>query len=129
MLGKRSPQGNIFSADAQYLHFVGKDTFYGWLAQEGRKLFRDEDFAQLYCLDNGRTSVPPSRLVIGLLLQTHDRVSDEEAKRRADMDLGWKVALGVELDERPFAKSTLQLFRAQLLIHDQARAVFQRTLE
>lgn len=129
MLGKRSPQGNIFSADAQYLHFVGKDTFYGWLAQEGRKLFRDEDFAQLYCLDNGRTSVPPSRLVIGLLLQTHDRVSDEEAKHRADFDLRWKVALGVELDERPFAKSTLQLFRAQLVIHAAARAIFTRSLE
>jgi hypothetical protein len=129
MLGKRPSQSNLFSADAQYLDFVGKDTFYGWLAQEGRKLFRDEDFACMYCLDNGRTSVPPGRLVIALLLQTHDRVCDEEAKRRADMDLGWKVALGIKLDERPFAKSTLQLFRAQLLIHDQARQVFIRSLE
>ena len=129
MLGKRPSQSDLFSADAQYLDFVGKDTFYGWLAQEGRALFRDEDFACMYCLDNGRTSVPPSRLVIALLLQTHDRVSDEEAKRRADMDLGWKVALGIELDERSFAKSTLQLFRAQLLIHDQARQVFMRSLE
>ena len=39
------------------------------------------------------------------------------------------MALGVELDERPFAKSTLQLFRAQLVIHDQARQVFIRSLE
>jgi len=46
MLGKRSTQGNIFSADAQYLHFVGEDTFYGFLARHGRELFRDEDFAQ-----------------------------------------------------------------------------------
>jgi len=129
MLGRQPAQTKLFSADAQYLDFVGKDTFYGWLAREGRALFRDEEFACMYCLDNGRRSVPPSRLVIALLLQTHDRVSDEEAKRRADMDLGWKVALGVEIDERPFAKSTLQLFRAQLLLHAQARQIFVRTLE
>ena len=39
------------------------------------------------------------------------------------------MALGIEIDQRPFAKSTLQLFRAQLILHDQVRAVFQRSLE
>lgn len=129
MLGKRSPQGDLLSADTQYLKFVGEDSFYGFLAREGRKLFRDEEFAALYCEDNGRTSVPPSLLAIALLLQTHDRVSDEEAKARADFDLRWKVALGVEIDTRPFAKSTLQCFRAQLVIHQGARAIFVRSLE
>jgi len=129
MLGKRSPQGDLFTADIQYLKFVGEDSFYGFLAREGRRLFRDEDFAALYCEDNGRTSVPPSLLAIALLLQTHDRVSDEEAKARADFDLRWKVALGIEIDTRPFAKSTLQLFRAQLVIHEGARAMFVRSLE
>ncbi len=129
MLGKRSPQGGLFGADRQYLKFVGEDSFYGFLAREGWKLFRDEDFAALYCADNGRTSVPPSLLAIALLLQTHDRVSDEEAKARADFDLRWKVALGMEIDTRPFAKSTLQCFRAQLVIHEGARAIFRRSLE
>ena len=55
-------------------------------------------------------------LAVALVLQTYDGVSDEEAKQRADYDLRWKVALGVELDARPFAKSTLQEFRAQLVI-------------
>jgi hypothetical protein len=108
MLGKRSPQGDLFGADRQYLKFVGEDSFYGFLAREGRKLFRDEDFAALDCADNGRTSVPPSLLAIALLLQTHDRVSDDEAKARADFDLRWKMALGVEIDTRPFAKSPPQ---------------------
>ena len=129
MLGKRDPQGDLFTADTQYLKFVGEDSFYGFLAREGGRLFRDEDFAALYCLDNGRTSVPPSLLAIALLLQTHDRVSDEEAKARADFDLRWKVALGIEIDTRPFAKSTLQLFRAQLVIHEGARQLFRRSLE
>jgi IS5 family transposase/transposase len=129
MLGKREAQTDLFTADTQYLRFVGEESFYGFLARHGRELFRDEDFAQLYCLDNGRTSVPPSRLCLALLLQTHDRVSDEEAKARADFDLRWKVALGIGIDTRPFAKSTLQLFRAQLVIHEEAQTIFRRSLE
>ena len=129
MLGKRSAQRGLFEADHLYLDYVGRDTFYGFLASQRGKLFRDEEFAAIYCPDNGRASVPPSLLATALLLQTHDRVSDEEAKRRADYDLCWKVALGIGIEERPFAKSTLQLFRAHLVLHDKVRAVFQRSLE
>jgi transposase len=129
MLGKRSHQRGLFEADSQYLDFVGRDSFYGFLAKQRGQLFRDEDFAECYCPDNGRPSVAPSLLANALLLQTHDRVSDEEAKARADYDLRWKVALGIEVGERPFAKSTLQLFRAQLILKEKMRAVFVRSLE
>ena len=129
MLGKNSPQRGMFEADNLYIDYVGRDTFYGFLASQRGKLFRDEDYAELYCPDNGRASVPPSKLSIALLLQAHDRVSDQEAKARADFDLRWKVAMGIKVDERPFAKSTLQLFRAQLILHEKMRAVFLRSLE
>jgi len=129
MLGERSPQRGFFDADHMYLEFVGADTFYGFLAQHRDELFRDEDFAEFYSPDWGRPSVPPSVLATALLLQAHDRVSDEEAKARADYDLRWKVALGVEADARPFAKSTLQLFRAQLVLKEPMRAVLERSLE
>jgi len=129
VLGKRSSQRGLFEADTMYVDFVGKDTFYGWLACQRGRLFRDEDFADLYCHTNGRNSVPPSLLATALVLESYDRVSDAEAKARADYDMRWKVALGIELKERPFAKSTLQLFRAQLVIHDRARQMFRRSLQ
>ncbi len=113
MRGKRVAQGEDQRADHPYLDYVGRDSFYGFLATQWGQLFQDEDFAALYCADNGRPSVPPSLLATALLLQTYDGVSDEEAKARADFDLRWKVALGIDLDARPFAKSTLQLFRAR----------------
>ena len=72
--------------------------------------------------------MPPSLLATALLLQTHDKVSDTEAKARSDFDIRWKVALGIEIEDRPFAKSTLQVFRAQLILHDQVRAVFESSL-
>jgi hypothetical protein len=48
MLGKRSAQWGLFEADTLYADFVGKRTFYGYLASERGELFRDEDFANLY---------------------------------------------------------------------------------
>jgi transposase len=129
MLGKRGPQRGLFEADTAYGAFVGRDSFYGWLASQRGELFRDEEFAGLYVLDNGRPSVPPSLLAVALVLQTYDGVSDDEAKQRADYDLRWKVALGVELDARPFAKSTLQEFRAQLIVHAEQAAIFRKSLE
>ena len=99
MLGKRSAQHGLFEADHLYLSFVGEDSFYGFLARHRGQLFRDEEFATFYCPDNGRPSVPPSMLATALLLQTYEKVSDEEAKARADYDLRWKVALGIEVSE------------------------------
>ncbi len=50
------------------------------------------------------------------------------AKARADFDIRWKVALGIEIEDQPFAKSTLQVFRAQLILHDKVREVFEQSL-
>ena len=83
MLGQRSAQWGMFEADTMFADFVGRQNFYGFLASQRGELFRDEDFAALYCRDNGRPSVPPSLLATALVLQSYDRVSDDEAKQRA----------------------------------------------
>ena len=70
--------------------------------------------------------MPPSLLAAALLLQTYDKVSGAEAKARAHFDIRWKVALGIE--DRPFAKSTLQMFQAQLILHNKVREVFENSL-
>jgi len=72
--------------------------------------------------------VPPSLLCVALVLQYHDRCSDQEAAERAAYDQRWKVALGTRELERPFVKSTLQLFRAQLLVHERAGQLFQASI-
>jgi transposase len=129
MLGKRSPQRGFFEADTRYRDLVGPNSFYTFLAGHRGEIFRDESFAGLYAPKMGRPSVPPSLLATALVLQYHDRISDEEARDRAAYDLRWKVALGIELDDRPFAKSTLQEFRAQLILHEAQGAIFQESLE
>ena len=89
------------------------------------RLFRDAD-SEFYCPDNGRDSVPPS-----LLATAPAPVQQGQRRRgeaRADFDLRWKVALGIEAEDRPFAKSTLQVFRAQLILHGKVREVFESSL-
>ena len=82
----------------------GPGSFYGFLASLRGQLFRDEEFAELYCPDNGRDSVPPSLVATALLLQAYDKVSDAEAKQRADFDIRWKVALGWRTGPLPRAR-------------------------
>ncbi len=36
--------------------------------------------------------------------------------------------MGIEVEDRPFAKSTLQVFRAQLILHGKVREVFESSL-
>lgn len=61
MLGKRVAQMEQLEVDHPYLDFVGRDSFYGFLAARRGQLFRDEDFATLYCADNGRPDVFTAR--------------------------------------------------------------------
>jgi transposase len=125
MLGRRATQQGLFEADHLCRDHVGQDSFYGALSRLGPQLFKDEDFAGLYREEYGRPSVPPSQLCVALLLQTHDGVSDDEAIERTAYDLRWKVALGLELREKLCAKSTLQLFRAKLVVHEEYGQIFE----
>lgn len=129
MLGRRSPQRELFRPDHVYLGHVGRDSFYGLLSRKGPELFRDRDFEDLYSSKRGRPSVPPSQLCVLLLLQAKEGVSDDEAIQRTAYDLRWKVALGVELEEKLCAKSTLQLFRAKLVLHEDYGRLFERSVE
>ena len=128
MMGKRSPQDKLFAADHVYLDFVGRDTLYGYLAQNREQLFRDEDFAALYCPDNGRQSVPPSVAVSVLFLRAYEGVSFAEAVERTKYDLRWKVALGLEMEEVPMQKSALQEFEAKLVLHEMEEPLLKKSI-
>ena len=54
MLGERSEQRGLWEADRLYIDHVGRESFYGLLSSMRGRLFGDEEFAELYCADNGR---------------------------------------------------------------------------
>ena len=85
---------------------------YGLMASLRGRLFRDADFAGSTAWTTLGTGCRPA-WATALLLQSHDG-QDAEAPERTSTSL--EVALGT-VEDRPFAKSTLQVFRAQLILH------------
>src|SRR5918997_4435478 len=106
---------------------VPADSFYARLADWRDVLVDDEDYAPLYKdSPRGRPSIPPSMVVLAMLLQYHDDCSDAEAEQRMRFDLRWKHALGIGLEEEGFDATVLCRFRRKLLDHGLEHALFER---
>jgi hypothetical protein len=73
--------------------------------------------------------VPPSLAISILFLRAYEKVSFVEAVDRTKYDLRWKVALGLEMEEVPMQKSTLQEFEAKLVLHKRGEALLKKSIE
>lgn len=129
MIGKRKTQRDLFDVGNVYALELDPQSFHGQLAHAATRLFRDEDFTRCYAERTGRPSVPPSQLALLTLLQHEAGVSDAEAVARTAFDLRWAAVLGRGAGTPLCAKSTLQLFRAHLILHDEVRTVFQKSIQ
>jgi hypothetical protein len=116
----------LFGANNALYKWVGEESFYAYLGVNGPRVFDDSLFRKMYCDDNGRPCVIQWRLAATCLLQMFDHCSDEEAIERTKFDDRWKVALDLKPGEKPFAKSTLQEFRARLILNEATEKVFLR---
>jgi transposase len=106
---------------------IPTDSFYARLAKWRDVLVDDEDYAPLYKdSPKGRPSIPPSMVVLAMLLEYHDDCSDAEAEQRMRFDLRWKHALGIGLEDEGFDATVLCRFRRKLLECGLERALFER---
>src|SRR5215210_4954596 len=106
---------------------IPADSFYARLACWRDVLVDDESYAPLYKdSPRGRPSIPPSVVVLTMLLQYHDDCSDPEAEQRVRFDLRWKHALGLALEDGGFDATVLCRFRRKLLDAGLERALFDR---
>src|ERR1044071_1648157 len=129
MIGKRTKQSQLFDVGNVYDLELPASSFYAQLAVAAPSLFTDEEFAAFYSAERGRPSVPPSELALMLVLKEHDQVSDEEAVARTAFDLRWAAVLRRHAGKPLCAKSTFQLFRAHLIVHDTIREIFRASIE
>jgi transposase len=106
---------------------VPADSFYARLCRWRDVLVDDEDYTPLYKdSPRGRPSIPPSMVVLALLLEYHDDCSDAEAEQRMRFDLRWKHALGLGLEDGGFDSTVLCRFRRKLLDRGLERKLFER---
>ena len=115
------------AAPGAWAALIPPDSFYARLAAYRDVLVADDDYRALY-KDSplGRPSIPPSLVVLTMLLQYHDDCSDAEAEARLRFDLRWKHALGLPLEDVGFDATVLCHFRRKLLEHGLERALFDR---
>jgi transposase len=106
---------------------IPADSFYARLAKWRDVLVDDEDYTPLYKdSPRGRPSIPPSMVVLAMLLEYHDDCSDAEAEQRMRFDLRWKHALGLGLEDEGFDATVLCRFRRKLLERGLERNLFER---
>jgi hypothetical protein len=129
MIGHRSSQCDLFEVGNVFPLDLDPQSFHGQLALASARLFSDDSFAALYADHRGRPSVPPSQLALLTLLQHHAGCSDEEAIDRTAYDLRWAAVLRREAGTPLCAKSTLQLFRSHLILHEGVWTLFQSSLQ
>ena len=129
MIGKRSNQMPLFDVGNVFDLKLAPKSFHAQLAAAAPRLFKDEDFAAFYKDKKGRPSVPPSLLALITLLQHEAGISDEEAINRTAYDLRWAAVLRQEAGKPLCAKSTLQLFRAHLILHPEVEAIFRASIK
>jgi transposase len=129
MIGRRKIQTDMFDVGNVFPYSPDPKSYYGQMAKVSDKLFVDDDFAALYSDHSGRPSVPPSLLALVLIMQAREQISDEEAIRRTTCDLDWAVVLRRQVGVPLCAKSTLQCFRAQLMVNDRLNAFLVTSLK
>ncbi|GEM_PF-2875084 len=90
---------------------IGRDTFYGWLATEGRVHIRTRILDDFYVLDKARKSVPPSQMMRMVWLPWYDNASDEDVRSP------WRLPHDVRRQKWPFLarpRGTLRVHQAMV---------------
>jgi len=129
MLGKEEKQTSFFDTGFACAHLIKKNSFYAKMREHADSIISDDDFADIYCLNNGRPSVPPARLAKVLILQHYEGLSDREVLQMLRFNIQWKYALNVPVGYEGFDRSLLTYFRARLIVNNKEKILFRQTLE
>ena len=132
MFRKKDSQRNLFEsrnlvppAKQRRLQATWAETF----RAHALPLIDEEQFAPLYCDDNGRPNQPVATVLGVLLLKEMFALTDAEALEQLEFSLLWQHALELTPDEAHLAQKTLHNFRARLLAHDRGRQAFEATTD
>ncbi len=117
-------------APQSWAALIPADSFYARLAHVRDVLVDDVSYAPLSKdSPKGRPSIPPSVVVLTMLLPYYDDCSDREAEARLRFDLRWKPALGLGLEDAGFDATVLCRFRRKLLERGLERVLFERRVQ
>ena len=115
--------GREFLDTRDLWHLVPEGSVYRFLAENRRRLFPDEMFADLFG-PRGRPSIPGPVIGAVMVLQALECLSDREAIQRLRRDIAWKAATGLSLTHGGFHPTVLTLWRARLRVSEKPERIF-----
>jgi hypothetical protein len=87
-------------------------------------LIDEDEFAPLYCEDNGRPNRPVKTVLGVLLLKDMFNLTDQEALEQLEFSLLWHHALCLRTEETHLPQKTLHNFRVRLMAYDYGPVMF-----
>ena len=107
--------------------FLRSDDICFTIQKEIAPLVDVTDFEEMY-REGGRPPVSPRILILVLIMQYIERLSDRAAAANLRYRLDWKIAFGLELDFAGIHPTTLVYFRDRLLASNRASYAFDKVL-
>jgi len=124
-------QMSLFDVSMLLEHLFGQEDRYRIFNEQILPVLwsKRELLCGLYCEQNGRPAIEPVMALGVTLLQFMEKVPDRQAAENLRVHLGWKYALGLEVDHRGFHYSSLCHFRGRLLDKELQRIGFDAILD
>lgn len=127
MFRRSESQGSLFQTSNLLPDDKRQRLECGWAGQfrqQALPLIDEEQFRDLYCVDNGRPNKPVRTVVGVLVLKEMFDHTDAEALENVDFDMRWQVALNLTPEEAHCCQKTLHNFRAKMLGNEKAQLLF-----
>jgi hypothetical protein len=129
MIGKIKSQMSLYDVGNVFDIRLQQGSFYAQLAEAGRRLYPEDMFKEFYVENVGRPSKPPSDLALICVLQAYEGLSDEDTIEHTAFDLRWCAILRRPAGTTYCAKSTLQLFRAHLVLQEKMQLILSASIK
>lgn len=129
MQGSSVLDPELLDAAALCGHLVPDGSVYAFLAEQRKRLFPDELFADLFPSGRGRPSVPAEVIATAMVLKELEGLSDRQAAEALSTDIRWKAAAGLSLAAEGFHPTVFVYWRNRLNASERPQRIDERVKE
>ena len=119
-------QTSFFDFDELWERLIPQNSIYRLFRELAPILVSPEDLKELYCHNNGRPSHYALRMTLACLLQQMHGESDRDMERQTQVNLEFKYALGMGVDEPGIDACSLLVHRQRLIEHKLDKILLHR---
>lgn len=119
-------QTSFFNLDFLWDELIPQNSVYRLFRDFAPLLIQSEDLKALYCLDNGRPSRPALQMTLACMLQQMNDMSDRDMEIQTQVNLEFKYALAMSMEETGIAYVNFHNHRERLIALDLDRVLLDR---